>query len=122
MEIARVVAQSEILKIERPLILLDEPTASLSGPELQLFYRIVSLLKTRFNASIIFISHRLDEVLHLCDQILVLKDGQVIDADVRQPTEKRLHSLMVGRERLTDFYATDRQRTAFDRRCLKSKA
>ncbi|GES46023.1 ABC transporter ATP-binding protein [Rhizobium dioscoreae] len=120
-EIARVVAQSEILKIERPLILLDEPTASLSGPELQLFYRIVSLLKTRFNASIIFISHRLDEVLHLCDQILVLKDGQVIDADVRQPTEKRLHSLMVGRERLTDFYATDRQRTAFGPPVLEVK-
>jgi ribose transport system ATP-binding protein len=121
-EIARVVAQSEILKIERPLILLDEPTASLSGPELQLFYRIVSLLKTRFNASIIFISHRLDEVLHLCDQILVLKDGQVIDADVSEPTEKRLHSLMVGRERLTDFYATDRQRTSFGKPVLELQA
>jgi ribose transport system ATP-binding protein len=118
-EIARVVAQSEILKIERPLILLDEPTASLSGPELQLFYRIVSLLRDRFHASIVFISHRLDEVLHLCDQVLVLKDGQVIDPDVRDPTEKRLHSLMVGRERLADFYATNRQRTDFGQLVLQ---
>ncbi|QKK33233.1 sugar ABC transporter ATP-binding protein (plasmid) [Rhizobium indicum] len=109
-EIARVVAQSEILKIDRPLVLLDEPTASLSGSELELFYRTVGVLKTRFHASIVFISHRLDEVLHLCDHVLVLKDGQVVDADVADPTEAKLHSLMVGRERLTDFYATNRQR------------
>jgi len=118
-EIARVVAQSEILEIERPLVLLDEPTASLSGPELDLFYRIVALLKERFRASIVFISHRLEEVLRLCDQVLVLKDGQVVDPDVQEPTEKRLHSLMVGRERLTDFYATNRQRSSFGERVLE---
>lgn len=112
-EIARVVAQSEMLKIDRPLVLLDEPTASLSGPELDLFYGVVRLLKEKFRASVVFISHRLDEVLHLCDHVVVLKDGQVVDADVSEPTEAKLHSLMVGRERLTDFYATNRQRSEF---------
>lgn len=120
-EIARVVAQSELLKIEKPLVLLDEPTASLSGTELELFYRIVETLKSRFNATVIFISHRLDEVLKLCGQVLVLKDGQVVDPDVSEPTEHKLHRLMVGRERLTDFYATDRQRSSFGKPVLELK-
>lgn len=112
-EIARVVAQSEILKIDHPLVLLDEPTASLSGSELDLFYRIVGLLKERHRASIVFISHRLEEVLRLSDRVLVLKDGRVVNDNVEAPTEGKLHGLMVGRARLTDFYATDRQRTEF---------
>ncbi|MCD7107421.1 sugar ABC transporter ATP-binding protein [Rhizobium sp. DKSPLA3] len=112
-EIARVVAQSEILKIDHPLVLLDEPTASLSGSELELFYHIVARLKSTYRASIVFISHRLEEVLKLSDRVLVLKDGRVVDDHVREPTEAKLHGLMVGRARLTDFYATDRQRTTF---------
>lgn len=112
-EIARVVAQSEILKINHPLVLLDEPTASLSGSELELFYRIVARLKSTYRASIVFISHRLDEVLKLSDRVLVLKDGRVVDDHVHEPSEEKLHGLMVGRARLTDFYATDRQRTTF---------
>jgi ribose transport system ATP-binding protein len=118
-EIARVVAQSEMLRIERPLVLLDEPTASLSGPELELFYRVVALLKAKFNASVVFISHRLEEVLHLCNHIVVLKDGKVVNPDVPEPTEAKLHSLMVGRELLTDFYATNRQRAEFGRTVLE---
>ena len=112
-EIARVVAQSEILKIDHPLVLLDEPTASLSGSELDLFYRIVALLKAKYRASIVFISHRLEEVLRLSDRVLVLKDGRVVNSNVPEPTEAKLHGLMVGRARLTDFYATDRQRNEF---------
>ncbi|WAJ28886.1 sugar ABC transporter ATP-binding protein [Antarcticirhabdus aurantiaca] len=111
-EIARVVAQSEVLAIRYPLVLLDEPTASLSGPELDLFYRIVDRLKTRYRASIVFVSHRLEEVLRLSDRIVVLKDGRVVDRDVSEPTEGKLHRLMVGRERLGDFYAVGRQRTS----------
>ncbi|MET0257639.1 MAG: sugar ABC transporter ATP-binding protein [Methylobacterium sp.] len=112
-EIARVVAQSEVLAIRQPLVLLDEPTASLSGPELELFYRIVEILKSSYGASIVFVSHRLEEVLRLADRVLVLKDGKVVDEDVADPTEAKLHRLMVGREKLRDFYATDRQRSGF---------
>jgi len=120
-EIARVVAQSEMLKVDRPLVLLDEPTASLSGPELDLFYGVVRLLKEKFRASVVFISHRLDEILHLCHHVVVLKDGHVVDANVSEPTEVKLHSLMVGRERLTDFYATNRQRSEFGDAVLELK-
>jgi ribose transport system ATP-binding protein len=118
-EIARVIVQSELLQIEHPLVLLDEPTASLSGTELDLFYRIVDILKSRFHASIIFVSHRLQEVLNLCDQVLVLKDGTVVDENVADPTEAKLHKLMVGRERLKDFYATNDQREEFGAPVLK---
>ncbi len=121
-EIARVVAQSEVLGIRHPLVLLDEPTASLSGPELDLFYRIVDRLKTRYRASILFVSHRLEEVLRLCDRVLVLKDGQVVDANVADPTQEKLHRLMVGRDRLGDFYAVGRQRMALGAPVLKVDA
>ena len=108
-EIARVLAKVELTQAKNPLILLDEPTASLSGEELQTFYRIVDRLKTVAKASIVFISHRLDEVIELSDRILVMKDGRPVRDDLRKPTETQLHRLMVGRERIEDFYATGRQ-------------
>lgn len=118
-EIARVIAQSELLNIKHPLVLLDEPTASISGRELDVFYRIVDLLKSQFSASILFVSHRLEEVLRISDRVLVLKDGRVVADDLADPTESGLHRLMVGRERVEDFYSTDRQLESFGDTVLK---
>jgi ribose transport system ATP-binding protein len=110
-EIARAcLVPSRVLGIERPIILLDEPTASLDKADEAVFFTLVT--RMRNVASFLFVSHRLTEVLRASDFVYVLKDGRVVaklnagDADERQ-----LHGLMVGRERDADYYHESEQTT-----------
>jgi len=66
----------------RNVLLLDEPTAALHGEEVQKLFRAVRLLAAS-GAGVIFISHRLDEVIELADRVLVLRDGRLV-ADERK--------------------------------------
>ncbi|HWL71948.1 MAG TPA: sugar ABC transporter ATP-binding protein [Geminicoccus sp.] len=95
--------------IERPFILLDEPTSALDRRDEEAFFRLVEKLKAK--GSLLFVSHRLTEVLEISDLIYVLKDGQLVAAlDAQEADEATLHGLMVGRERAADFYHERRQR------------
>ncbi len=97
-----------VLGIERPLVLLDEPTASLEKSDEAVFFELIAQL--RGQVSFVFVSHRLSEVLSLCDSIVVLKDGQrVEELQSAKASEERLHALMVGRERIADYYHEGRQ-------------
>ncbi len=97
-----------VLGIERPLVLLDEPTASLEKADEEVFFRLIAAL--RGQVSFVFVSHRLSEVLQLSDRIVVLKDGRnVATLDSKEANEAQLHSLMVGRERIADYYHEGRQ-------------
>jgi general nucleoside transport system ATP-binding protein len=80
------------------ILILDEPTAVLTPQEtLGLFKIMHTLLDT--GVSIIFISHKLKEVLEICDDVAVLRRGKVAGhADPKQSTEQSLASLMVGRD------------------------
>lgn len=69
---------SKALIKEVEVLILDEPTASLTDIEIENLFRIMETLKER-GISIIYISHRLDEILQMSDTITVLRDGQVID-------------------------------------------
>jgi ribose transport system ATP-binding protein len=94
---------------EVPIVLLDEPTASLERGDEDIFLSLVARL--RRTASILFVSHRLGEVLELSDSIVVLKDGQrVAEVTPANVDERGLHRLMVGRVRDRDYYKEDRQR------------
>ncbi|MBL7498828.1 sugar ABC transporter ATP-binding protein [Frankia sp. CNm7] len=86
-----------------PLILLDEPTSALSEHEAELLFSLIERWRDR--ASFIYVSHILPDVLRLSTRLLVLRDGQVVD-DVHNEgvTDRRLHELMVGRERSADYY------------------
>ena len=97
-------AQKQIVEIARalvlqaPVIIMDEPTAALSGNEAAALLRIIRQLRAD-GASILFVSHRLDEVRSIADRITVLRGGERIDtleataiADTRELIE-----LMVGR-------------------------
>ncbi len=79
------------------LLILDEPTASLSEPEVRRLF--VKLRKLRSEGvAIIYVSHRLDEVLSLTDRILVLRDGELAaEYPTAQATVNRLVKDMVGR-------------------------
>ncbi len=96
-----------------PILLLDEPTSVLEGGDLE---RLFSLLdKLRSEIAVIFISHRLDEVLQVSDRVYVLRDGEVVaERAPSETSEHDLHLLMVGAEHSDDYFVSERQRTEFD--------
>src|SRR5919197_644906 len=93
----------EILKAlyrNADILILDEPTAVLTPQEAHELFEILNTLRTE-GLSIIFISHKLNEVLEIADRITVLRRGKKIETLPREgATEKELARLMVGREAL----------------------
>jgi ribose transport system ATP-binding protein len=89
-------------------ILLDEPTSVLERKEVDLLFEIVRELKQR--ASIVFISHRLEEVLEISDRVYVMRDGKVVkEIAAKEATVKDLHQYMVGRQLHHEYYREARQ-------------
>jgi ribose transport system ATP-binding protein len=96
-EIAREVAR------EGRVLILDEPTSSLTNREIEFLFTSLQRLK-QIEMSIIFISHRLDEVLRIADAVSVLRNGEMVETVPRQElTPNRIVSLIVGRE-IKDLY------------------
>ncbi len=91
----------EIIKLlyrNADILILDEPTAVLTPQEVEGFFEMVRTLVAQ-GKSVIFISHKLKEVLALSNQIAVLRRGQMVGtADPKTSDERHLASLMVGRE------------------------
>lgn len=80
------------------ILILDEPTAVLTPQETRGLFKIMHTLLEK-GVSIIFISHKLKEVLEICDDVVVLRRGKVAGhADPKRSTESSLASLMVGRD------------------------
>jgi rhamnose transport system ATP-binding protein len=85
------------LSIDAKVLILDEPTASLSAHEVARLFAIVRRLRSR-GVAILFVSHRLDEVFELCDRTTVLRDGRnVVTAPTAELTTADLIRHMVGR-------------------------
>lgn len=80
------------------LIIMDEPTSSLTDKEVAQLYKIIRQLKSE-GVSVIFISHKLDEIKEICDRITIFRDGQyVCDRDVKETSTQQMINLMVGRD------------------------
>jgi ribose transport system ATP-binding protein len=80
------------------LLVLDEPTAPLTTEEIEVLFGIIARLKAK-GVTMIYISHRMDEVFRISDRITVLRDGEAIRTlDAKQTNRAALISLMVGRE------------------------
>jgi inositol transport system ATP-binding protein len=97
------VAEQQMVEIAKAmtfnarLIIMDEPTAALSNVEVATLHRIIRELRDR-GTSIIYVTHRLAEVIALCDRFTVLRDGRFIaDGEVAGQAEDDLIRLMVGR-------------------------
>ena len=83
-----------------PLIILDEPTAVLEREETAVLEREIRNLKAF--ASIIFVSHRLDEILRVCDRVVVMRGGQLIlDKSSKDVSKEELFHAMAGRDSQT---------------------
>jgi methyl-galactoside transport system ATP-binding protein len=79
------------------IIVLDEPTSSLSEREVKKLFSIVSDLRSQ-GISFVYISHKMDEVFQICDEVSVLRDGQMImTKDVKKTNMNELIKAMVGR-------------------------
>lgn len=104
-------AQRHLVMIARALVarpsvlLLDEPTASLTSREIERLFGVLRRLKER-STTIIYITHRLPEVLSLCDRASVLRDGVIAEEFERKDFDiHRLHDAMTGYKVATQFPA-----------------
>lgn len=89
---------------ESKLLILDEPTSILSQTESEKLFALINEIKLN-GVSILYISHRIPEILSLSDQIVVLRDGRVTEyLDPSSATESKIISAMSGREINLDIY------------------
>ena len=98
------VAEQQMVEIARALsmksrlIVMDEPTSALSSAEVEKLFRIVRDLKAQ-GISIIFVTHRIEEVMELCDRYTVLRDGRRVDAGkIAETSVDQIIRAMVGRQ------------------------
>ena len=92
------------------LLILDEPTAMLSSREVELLFTQIARFKQR-GVSLIYISHRLDELARVADDVAVLRDGSLVCVDaIARYTSDQLVSLMVGRDLDSSFDVSARRR------------
>jgi ribose transport system ATP-binding protein len=118
-EIARVFNSAKTGKSESPLILLDEPTSVLNDDEIKQLFSQVHKIKEEGNA-VVFVSHRLDEVMEICDRIYVFKDGKNVGVLMKEEAdESKLYEMMVGRTSSGEYYKVDRQTVPAERLMLE---
>jgi len=85
------------------IVIFDEPTALLENEKVEILFKFIEELKQR-GVSIIYVSHRLEEIMEICDSVTILKDGTYVDTKpIEEVTKDSLISMMVGRE-MTDIY------------------
>lgn len=91
------VAIARALSVDAKIVIMDEPTASLSHKEVEELYAIIGKLK-REGKAILFISHKFEEIFRIADRYVVLRDGRTVGhGSVADVTPGQLISLMVGR-------------------------
>ena len=89
---------AKAISYEAKVIVLDEPTSSLTENETELLFTIIETLKNQ-GVSVIYISHKMDEIFRICDEVTVLRDGAYIGTErIADITMERLVEMMVGRE------------------------
>jgi inositol transport system ATP-binding protein len=111
------VAEQQMVEIARALsmksrlIVMDEPTSALSSSEVEKLFRIVRDLKAQ-GLSIIFVTHRLEEVMQICDRYTVLRDGRLVGSgSIADATIDGIIRLIVGRQ-VNALFARREKRTA----------
>lgn len=91
-EIAKAISQ------DSKIIIMDEPTSSITEAEANILFGIIEELKKR-NIAVIYISHKMDEILRISDEVTILRDGQYVGTwDAADLTTEKIIANMVGRE------------------------
>lgn len=110
-------AQQQMVAIIRAIafnaevIIMDEPTSAITDREVEKLFEIIHRLKSQ-NKSIVYISHKMDEIYSLTDRITVLRDGKLIGSvATKNVTSEELINMMVGRD-LSDMYVKSAPKSA----------
>jgi ribose transport system ATP-binding protein len=99
---------AKALAFEARVIVMDEPSAALTHNEVEKLFEIIRDLKKQ-GISVIYISHRLDEIFTIADRVTFLRDGaNVAERDISELTRKEMIELMVGRELKDEFPKRER--------------
>jgi rhamnose transport system ATP-binding protein len=94
----QIIEIAKAISLDARLLIMDEPTAALSGVEVERLFAVARSLRDEGRA-LVFISHRFDEVFALCDTVTVMRDGAYISTQrVEDTSVDEMVSLMVGRE------------------------
>jgi rhamnose transport system ATP-binding protein len=94
----QIVEIAKAISLDARVLIMDEPTAALSGVEVARLFAVARSLRDEGRA-LVFVSHRLDEVFDLCDTVTVMRDGDyVASKDIKETSIDDVVSLMVGRE------------------------
>src|SRR5258708_17357757 len=95
---------AKALSLHSRIIIMDEPRSSLAAGESAQLFKIIRQLRSE-QIGIIYISHRMEEVLDLADRITVLRDGRYVGDLVRaEATHEKIVSMMVGRELSSEYF------------------
>lgn len=117
--IQQMVAIARAVSIQSKLVIMDEPTSSLDTHEVKVLFGIIRQLKEK-GISVLFISHKLDEIFEICERLTVFKDGSYVgDYDVSELDQLKLISLMIGKdtvklERTRSGYAFEKAGTVLE--------
>jgi ABC-type sugar transport system, ATPase component len=108
-EIAKVLSRASQDGGEGSLILLDEPTSVLNSEEIKILFDRMRKLKEAGNG-VVFISHRLDEIIEISDKIVVFKDGKsVCELTREEANETIIYEKMIGKNSSSEFYRVNKQ-------------
>lgn len=107
----QIVEIAKALAIDAKIIVMDEPTAALSPPEVEGLFRIIGELKAQ-GIGIVYISHRLNEIAEIADRVTVLRDGGLVGTKpIGQLTRETIIEMMVGRKLENEFPKREGKRT-----------
>ena len=94
---------AKVLMKDAKFIVMDEPSASLMTEEIERLFKIIKDLKAK-GVTVVYISHRMEEIFEICDYITVMRDGKSVDTKaVSESNYDEVVRKMVGRE-ITDYY------------------
>lgn len=94
----QMVALARAVSVQARVVVMDEPTSSLEPREVETLFRVIRELHDR-GISILYVSHRMDELYRICDRVTVLRDGRLVHTgDLKDTDRVKLVSLMLGRE------------------------
>nr|MCW2728274.1 D-xylose transporter ATP-binding protein [Aeromicrobium sp.] len=94
----QIIEIAKAISLDASVLIMDEPTAALSGVEVDRLFAVARSLRDEGRA-LVFISHRFDEVFDLCDTVTVMRDGEYISTDaIAETTSAQIVAKMVGRE------------------------
>jgi len=86
------------LMVDAKVLIMDEPTAALTQSETEVLFEVINSLRKK-GVSIVYVSHRMEEIFELCDRITILRDGTYIDTkNIKDITMDDVVKMMIGRE------------------------